>query len=198
VYANGSARNTSMRNRIFFLVIVTIASHSAGLLAQPHALEFERISLEQGLSQSVVTCILQDRKGFMWFGTMDGLNKYDGYGFTVYKHDAQDDNSLSDNSITALYEDRFGTLWIGTRDGLNRFDRMTECFTHYKHDAANPNSLGHNQVRAIYIDHAGTIWIGTSGGLNKLIFAKNNGQAQSAQFSYYKHDPSNPTVWALT
>lgn len=164
------------------------------LSAQPHALEFERLSLEQGLSQSVVTCILQDRKGFMWFGTMDGLNKYDGYGFTVYKHDAQNHNSLSDNSINALFEDRFGMLWIGTRDGLNRFDRVTERFTQYRHDPANPHSptgvaLSHNQISAISESRTNAedgLWIGTAGGgLNWF-------DRQTERFTHYQHDPANP------
>ncbi len=157
-------------------------------LAQPHALEFERISLEQGLSQSVVTCILQDRKGFMWFGTMDGLNKYDGYGFTIYKHDPQNGNSLSDNSITALYEDRFGMLWIGTRDGLNRFDRITERFTRYRHDPANPHGLSHNNIAALVEDHVNAeagLWIGTTGGgLNWF-------DRKTERFHHYQHDTAN-------
>jgi len=177
-----------MRNRLLFLVVITVASLAANLLAQPHALEFERISLEQGLSQSVVTCILQDHKGFMWFGTMDGLNKYDGYGFTIYKHDAQDANSLSDNSITALYEDRFGMLWIGTRDGLNRFDRVTERFTDYRHDPANPQSLSHNNISALGEDRSSAdngLWIGTADGLNWF-------DRKTERFTHYQHDAANP------
>lgn len=157
-------------------------------LAQPRAFDFERISLEQGLSQSVVTCILQDRKGFMWFGTMDGLNKYDGYGFTIYKHDPQDDNSLSNNSITALYEDRFGMLWIGTRDGLNRFDRVTERFTSYRHDPANLHGLSHNNISALREDRANAedgLWIGTmGGGLNWF-------DRKTERFYSYQHDAAN-------
>ena len=89
-------------------------------------LRFDRISLEQGLSQSTVFCMLQDSQGFMWFGTEDGLNKYDGYTFTVYKHDPENPNSLSDYWISAMLEDRSGTLWIGTPEGgLERYDRIT-------------------------------------------------------------------------
>ena len=80
-------------------------------------LRFDRISLEQGLSQSTVFCMIQDSQGFMWFGTEDGLNKYDGYSFTVYKHDPEDPNSLGGNWIQAILEDSSGTLWIGTREG---------------------------------------------------------------------------------
>jgi ligand-binding sensor domain-containing protein/serine phosphatase RsbU (regulator of sigma subunit) len=156
--------------------------------AQPHGIEFERLSLEQGLSQSVVTCILQDRQGFLWFGTMDGLNKYDGYGFTVYKHDAEDSNSLSDNCITAICEDRFGMLWIGTRDGLNRFDRITERFARYWHDPANPRSLSHNTITAICEDRVNAenwLWVGTGeGGLDLF-------DRKTESVSHYQLDTTN-------
>ena len=98
-------------------------------------MRFERLSLEQGLSQSYVNCILQDRRGFMWFGTQDGLNRYDGYGFTVFKHDALDPGSLSHNTVWALHEDRDGTLWIGTDGGgLDRWEPSTGSFQHLRHD----------------------------------------------------------------
>jgi hypothetical protein len=82
---------------------------------------FEHVSIEEGLSESVVNCILQDSKGFMWFGTQDGLNRYDGYTFVIYRPDLDDPNSLSDRWITTLHEDTHGNLWIGTRNGgLNK------------------------------------------------------------------------------
>jgi serine phosphatase RsbU (regulator of sigma subunit)/ligand-binding sensor domain-containing protein len=177
------------RFKVIFPILALILFTPRSLSAQPHALEFKRISLEQGLSQSVVTCILQDRQGFLWFGTMDGLNKYDGYGFTVYKHDAQDFNTISDNSITAIYEDRYGMLWIGTRDGLDCFDRMTERFAHYRHDPANPHSLSHNTISAICEDRTNGenwLWVGTSGGGLDLFDRK------TKQFFHYTRDPDNP------
>lgn len=79
---------------------------------------FERISIEQGLSHSTVNCILQDSKGFMWLGTNDGLNRYDGHDFTLYKHVPSDPHSLSHNHIKSLHQDQFGTLWVGTVDRL--------------------------------------------------------------------------------
>ena len=102
-------------------------------------IRFDRISLEQGLSQSVVNCILQDSKGFMWFGTEDGLNRYDGYEFRVYKTDPENHNTLSDNFVQSISEDPEGKLWIGTfAGGLNRFDRETEQFTRNRHDLMIP------------------------------------------------------------
>jgi len=86
-------------------------------------IRFEQLSLDNGLSQSAVNVILQDRQGFLWVGTEDGLNRYDGYNFKVYKPDSDNPNSLSDRWITSLAEDAQGYLWVGTRlGGLNRYD----------------------------------------------------------------------------
>ena len=149
--------------------------------------EFERISVEHGLSQSSVVCILQDSKGFMWFGTQDGLNKYDGYDFTVYRHNPQDPDSLSHNIIQAIYEDRSGALWIGTwGGGLDRFDRDTERFTHFQHDPGDPNSLSNNSVLSIHQDQEGLLWVGTyGGGLNKF-------DPETESFVHYRNDPADP------
>ena len=97
------------------------AQHSYPSTSLAERIRFERLTIEQGLSQNTVLCILQDYKGLMWFGTGEGLNKYDGYGFTVYKHNPLDSTSLSANYIETLYEDRSGTLWVGTSAGAQSF-----------------------------------------------------------------------------
>ena len=150
-------------------------------------IRFDRISIEEGLSQSTVGCILQDHKGYMWFGTEDGLNKYDGYNFTVYRHDPQDPNSLSNNYVRCILEDYTGVLWIGTRGGgLDRLDPETEQFTHYKHDPLKPHSISDNNIQSIYEDGVGVLWIGTSeGGLDKF-------DRENDQFLHYRHDPLDP------
>ena len=154
--------------------------------AQTRTIRFERISLEEGLSQSTVGAILQDQQGFMWFGTEDGLNKYDGYEFTVYKRDPDDPMTLSNNYVRTIYEDRSGELWVGTRSGLDRFDRATGTFTHYQHNPHDPQSLGGTWVYSIYEDHTGTLWVGTAdGGLDQLDRATNT-------FFHYLHDPDDP------
>ena len=133
------------------------------------ALRFEHIGIEDGLSQSTVTVILQDRRGFLWFGTEDGLNRYDGYTFTVFKPDPAEPASISDRWIHALYESRDGSIWVGTRlGGLNRFDPRTGTFTHYQYMTAATTGLSSNKVNAIYEDLNGTIWVGTEGGLDWL------------------------------
>lgn len=129
-------------------------------------LVFEQLSVEHGLSQSSVTCILQDKNGFLWFGTDDGLNRYDGYDIRVYTNNPSDPNSLSHNAVRTLIEDHEGNLWIGTfQGGLNRYNPLTEQFTSYQHDPGNPHSIVCNNVLSILEDSAGRLWIGTPSGL---------------------------------
>ncbi len=179
---------------IFGLLILGIVSMPVNLHAQPprsstdseYRMVFDHISFEQGLSQNTVVCILQDRKGFMWFGTGDGLNRYDGYTFTVYKHDRNEPGSLSHNVIYALYEDRSGALWIGTGGGLSRFERDREQFMRYQNTPDDPTSLSHNVVRSVYEDRAGQLWIGTGGG------GLNSFDRDTEQFTRFQHDPDDP------
>jgi PAS domain S-box-containing protein len=149
-------------------------------------IQFERISIESGLSQSSVLCIYQDSMDFLWFGTYEGLNRYDGYTFKVYKNDPENPFSLSNNNIEAIIEDHLGVLWIGTEDGLNRFDREKEQFIRYKNNPNDPGSLSNNYVRSIYEDRSGILWIGTQGGgLNQFDRKKD-------KFIHYINNPSNP------
>jgi two-component system sensor histidine kinase ChiS len=132
-------------------------------------IKFERISIEDGLSQSVINTMLQDSKGYMWFGTQDGLNRYDGYQFKVYKNDPDDPASISLNHITALHEDQAGYLWIGTNGGgLNRLDRESDRFVRYINSTEDPNSISSNFVNAIYEDSENNLWVGTTGGFDLL------------------------------
>src|SRR4051794_29079206 len=95
--------------------------------AQKQYVKFDHLSTDAGLSHSNVTSILQDSRGFMWFGTEDGLNKYDGYKFIVYKNDPQKNNSLNNNHVNDIIEDNNGDLWIATSEGgLNKYDRQKD------------------------------------------------------------------------
>jgi len=169
------------------LTILIVLSQSANVYAQGVQSTIEQITVEDGLSQSGVFAMLQDSQGFMWFGTQDGLNKYDGYNFTVYKYNEQESNSLSDNFILSLYEDKSGSIWVGTENGgLNKFDCHTQQFSHYTNDPKNPNTLGANYVLSIYEDKFGTLWVGTAGGgLNKF-------NRETEQFTRYTHNPDAP------
>ena len=143
------------------------------LFAGNRDIKFDHLSMDQGLSQNTVVCILQDSQGFMWFGSDEGLNRYDGYDFKTYYHDANDPGSLSQNRIKSLCEDRYGVLWIGTYGGgLNKFIPEEEKFTRYTSDPNNPGTLSDNSVISIYEDSSGILWIGTYSGLNKFDRAK--------------------------
>ncbi len=136
-------------------------------------LNFKHITQEHGLSQSSVYCMVEDNKGFMWFGTQDGLNKYDGYHFTVYRSDPRDETTISGNFIGTLYKDRGGVLWIGTMGtGLNRFDPQTGRFYRYRYSPTEKNGLCSDAIMAIYQDRSGIYWIGTTHGLNRFDFQK--------------------------
>lgn len=134
-------------------------------------IRFDQLSVEDGLSQLSVTSILQDRHGFMWFGTQYGLNRFDGYNFQIFKHDGQrSDVTLSGNFIRSITEDPVdGSLWIGTGSGgISRFDPATELFSFYSHHSDDSSSLSHNVVRAIFIDKKKDIWIGSDNGIDRF------------------------------
>lgn len=129
---------------------------------------FQSISLANGLSQSTVTCFEQDKEGFMWVGTRDGLNRYDGYNFAVIKHQDGDSASLSSNLITAIVQDSNDHIWVGTSFGLNRLNGETLLSKGYFRASKDESSLSSNSIRCIAEDVQGRIWIGTDHGLNRL------------------------------
>ena len=161
------ARN--FRPLFLYTLIAALIAIPADLTAQISDVTFQQIFLQHGLSQSIVKCILQDRKGFMYFGTEDGLNRYDGYKFLVYRYNPEDTNSISYNDINCLYEDNTGIIWIGTFNaGLNRFDMSKKSIRRFLQDGNNSNSLSHNNIICICEDKSGNLWIGTDNGLNRL------------------------------
>ncbi len=175
------------------LAFLAVCCAPLDLISQTHPLRFERLSLEQGVAHNLVYAIHQDRQGFMWFGTMYGLVKYDGRRYTTFKHDPTDSNSISYNDVIAMHEDRAGNLWIGTwGGGLNRFDPATEKFTRFVHDSKDSTSLGENTVWAICEDHTGTLWIGHNIGLDRLPAAAL--QTSNAKLEHFRFQtPSEST-----
>ncbi len=144
------------------------------IATQPHSttaqtLKFEHLTVDDGLTQGSVEGIIQDNRGFIWFCTRDGLNRYDGRGFKTFKHDRNDEGSLSNNFVRQMVPGRASEYWIATKYGLNRFDPDTERFTSFHHDPADPTSLSSDNIMRVLLDHAGTLWVGTwGGGLNSL------------------------------
>ncbi|MDR0799206.1 MAG: hypothetical protein LBN18_05560 [Dysgonamonadaceae bacterium] len=135
---------------------------------------FRNISTKNGLSSNLVLNILQDCYNVMWFATDNGLTRYDGSVFTVYRRQSETDGSVSDNFITALSEDCYGNLWIGTQNGLNRYNRQTNDFTRYFAQAKDTNSLKNNYIKALYSDRQGYLWCETQGGFLSRFDVKNS------------------------
>jgi diguanylate cyclase (GGDEF)-like protein len=151
---------------------------------------FERLAVEDGLPNSTVLSVLQDKQGFMWFATADGLSRYDGYTFTTFRHDAENPNSLSNNNTFALIESSDGLIWVGTDPGgLNVYDPATGKFRFYHHSDDDPESLADDSVWSLLEASDGSIWVGTRGGLSRL-------DRESGKFKNYLVDPENPRALA--
>ncbi len=135
------------------------------------SIKFKHLTVADGLSNNYVNTVIQDQNGFLWFGTNDGLNRYDGYNFKIYRNEPDDSNSISDNSIQSLFEDKEGYIWIGTKTGiLNKYNPRTEIFNKIKLQSA---AKVYNGIESIYEDKLGNLWIGTHlEGLYKI--NKNN------------------------
>ncbi len=170
---------------VVLLALLMTANHAH---AQKNRIKFEHIGTSAGLSQGSIVCIFQCSRGFLWFGTRDGLNKYDGYKFTVYRNDPDNTQSLSNNSVRDIVEDSSGNLWIGTLGGgLNMFDRNLETFAVYKHEDQNPASISSDLVTSLLVDHQNRLWIGTRNkGLDLF-------DLKTKTFAHYKNDSTNPT-----
>lgn len=148
--------------------------------------KFQHITTKDGLSQINVICILQDKYDFMWLGTRNGLNRYDGNKFKTYQSDIENPNSLSDDLILCLFEDSEGTLWVGTMGGgLNKYNRDKDQFISFKHNLKDKYSISDNTITSIEADSYDNLWIGTSNGLN--IFNRKTGK-----FKSFYNNPKDP------
>lgn len=156
-------RKNTTTHIFFILLFISISA-----LAQ-RTYKFDKITVDNGLSQNNINWILQDKKGFVWFATNGGLNRFDGSQFITYIHNKSDSNTISNNIINHIFEDNSGKIWISTQNGLNVFDQSLEIFSHYKSELNNPTGLSSNQVTCTLQDDLGNYWIGTNGGgLNKF------------------------------
>ena len=143
-------------------------------------------TVQQALPHPAVRAIVQDRTGFLWFGSENGLSRYNGFDLTSFNFLEDDTTSISGNNILCLFEDSDGYLWIGTTAGLNRMDPRTEAFTRYRHVPGEPQSLSENTVTSIFEDRTGVFWVGTmSGGLNRM-------DRVSGTFTHYINEANVP------
>jgi signal transduction histidine kinase/ligand-binding sensor domain-containing protein/AraC-like DNA-binding protein len=137
--------------------------------------EFSGYDISDGLSSNVADAILEDSRGFIWIGTQDGLNRFDGYEFHIYGIGAEGSKFMSHLGIKALLEDKDGYIWIGTAGGgLNCYDPETEQFWYFFHNPDDTTSLSDNTITSLVQDEEGTVWVGTSYGLNRMHKTYNN------------------------
>jgi ligand-binding sensor domain-containing protein len=149
--------------RVLAIALALVLFAPAGRLsAQPVTPYFRHLTAEDGLSQQLVMSMLQDRQGYMWFGMLNGLHRYDGQRITTYRALPADSTSLPGNTVFSLYEDDHGTLWVGTDNGVVRYDREEDAFVQVA-PGLRPF------VSAIYLDRTGMLWLGTfDAGLYRL------------------------------
>ena len=158
---------------ILFLLFVPLV-----IFSQKSDLNFVNFTTSNGLSSNTVNTILKDKYGFMWFGTDDGLNRFDGLSFSVYRHKEEDSSSIGGNSILALHEDSSGNLWIGTNTTLSCYNRKKDSFSNYRFTL-------NNTARTIFCDHTGQVWIGSYIGLFRL-------NPVTGKIHRYMADPGKP------
>jgi len=164
------------------LSLLSLLSSSAVFAAGVQSLRFEQVGREQGFQHESVQSMLQDRQGYMWFGTQGGLHRYDGAKVAFFRHDPNRPDSLADNWVWALHQDDKGRIWVGTRNGgLHRYDMATETMVRYKPNLSDIRSSGGNQIQAIISDSAGGLWLATGDGLAHF-------DPDSGRFQILRHD----------
>jgi ligand-binding sensor domain-containing protein len=166
---------------LIYIVLLLLYNNVKG---QINGIKFDRLSVEEGLSQGNAMITLQDSKGFIWIGTEDGLNLYDGYQCKIYRHDPTDSSSLSNNFIRTMVEDKKGGIWIGTQTGLNLYNRDRDNFVRMMHDDNDPNSIVTDGVQRLYVDSKNRLWIMTQEGINIYDISSNTMQLIT-------HNPGN-------
>lgn len=177
-----------MRYLYLFVLLVgllgSVYGQTALHLKTDYQTQFEHLSVKNGLGSDEVLDIIQDKVGYLWLATTNGLNRYDGYQFLVYRNIPGDSTSLSSNLVTCIEEDIYGDLWIGTHYGLNKYNRKTNTFEHI-FKQGHKKGLSDNYIRALHADDQGNLWIETvEGTLNKL-------HLHTQTFEHYKHQPVN-------
>ncbi len=160
----------TLRKYILLLVLMVFAADN---ISGQKNYVFQNLSKKDGLSQASVFDITQDSSGFMWFGTRDGLNRFDGYQFKIYKHNESNQSIVSNDIRTLYFDAQQNELWIGAHSGLSKYQSSTDNFINFLHSPSDSTSLSNEMVRTIFRDGNGRLWVGTVNGLN-LLDEKNN------------------------
>lgn len=151
--------------RIFVCAFLTLCLASASAATPARNVSFLNVGTEAGLSHSGITAITQDNEGYIWIGTQEGLNRYNGYDAEIFEHDYSDPTSIGDDWVWSLLVDSQGNLWVGTNNGgLSLYDATTQSFVNFQHHPEQQDSLTTNQVRTVFEDSRGRLWVGTRGG----------------------------------
>ncbi|HYV94113.1 MAG TPA: two-component regulator propeller domain-containing protein [Chitinophagales bacterium] len=175
-----------MQRRVLFALLF-ISLETRGSFAQPQQIQFQHLTVANGLSDNRTTDITQDKFGFIWIGTQEGLNRYDGYHIEVFRHKANDTTSLPSNLINCLFTDSKGTLWIGTDKGLAQFDYGKNNFIVFHHDSTDESSLADDYIQSVDEDGNGNIFIGTQRGLSRFNSAQHH-------FKSFRHNSNTNSI----
>lgn len=194
-----------LKSKLSLTLIICLVTFD---FCNPQQIIFKHLSEENGLSDRVVNCTIEDHIGFLWFGTEDGLNRFDGYNFRVFRNIPGDSTTLSDNNIWSLYADSEGNIWVGTQNGiLNCFDPVSEKFKRF--NITLDNSLQGNSITCIYRDKNDLLWLGTyKGGLYRMDIKTGNvlnyqnhpgdGSSLSNKFVTSVYEDSEGNIWVGT
>ncbi|OGU70374.1 MAG: hypothetical protein A2V93_06970 [Ignavibacteria bacterium RBG_16_34_14] len=169
-------RIATLSNPVYFLFlsISFFFLISSNIYPQKSNVVFEHFTPDQGMSAYIALCVYQDKTGYLWFGTLRGLDRYDGYNFKIYKNEPGNPNTIANASVNTLYEDKEGNFWVGTSGGLDKFDRVNETFIHFTPHTPGPGTEWSNDISSVLEDKSNILWVGTHDGLNK--FNRNTGK----------------------
>jgi ligand-binding sensor domain-containing protein/serine phosphatase RsbU (regulator of sigma subunit) len=171
-----------MRFSLYILLFAILELFSVHISASNsiRVSDVDLYTIEDGLSQTTVNCLIRDSKGFIWIGTQDGINKFDGYSFKVFKNDPNDSTTISNNFINSILEDDKGNIWIGTNNGLNKYNPFTGKFQRFNNSIDLQKGLKENVIYNLYQDRQGYIWVKTERFLSRY-------NSKSDKFRHYEH-----------
>ena len=179
----------AMGNRFSCAIVGVVAGVlslvPAACLSQSDNFIFDNLNTEQGLASKNIGAICQDQSGFIWFGSSDGLTRYDGSSCKIFTHEPGVSNSLSDQNVNCIWNDHDGRLWVGTMNGLNLYNPEDQSFINFTYNVQDLYSISDNKVWCIAEDKNHVLWIGTSNGLNRIIIGKDK---NGIRVSFRRHE----------